>query len=53
ALFARLIAEAGFPAVYLSGAGVANSLLGRPDIGLVTMSEMAMIAERVCEVVDV
>ncbi|MDX1690057.1 MAG: isocitrate lyase/PEP mutase family protein [Acidimicrobiia bacterium] len=53
ALFARLIAEAGFPAVYLSGAGVANSLLGRPDIGLVTMTEMVMIAERVCDVVDV
>jgi 2-methylisocitrate lyase-like PEP mutase family enzyme len=53
ALFARLIEEAGFPAVYLSGAGVANSLLGRPDIGLVTMTEMVMVAERVCEVVDV
>lgn len=53
ALFARLIAEAGFPAVYLSGAGVANSLLGRPDIGLVTMSEMVMIGERICEVVDI
>lgn len=53
ALFARLIAAAGFPAVYLSGAGVANSLLGRPDIGLVTMNEMVMIAERVCDVVDV
>jgi 2-methylisocitrate lyase-like PEP mutase family enzyme len=53
ALFARLIAEAGFPAVYLSGAGVANSLLGRPDIGLVTMNEMVMIGERVCDVVDI
>lgn len=53
ALFARLIAAAGFPAVYLSGAGVANSLLGRPDIGLVTMNEMVMIGERICDVVDV
>ena len=53
ALFARLIAEAGFPAVYLSGAGVANSLLGRPDIGLVTMNEMVMIGERICDVVDI
>ncbi len=53
ALFARLIVEAGFPAVYLSGAGVANSLLGRPDIGIATMDEMVMIAERICDVVDV
>jgi len=52
ALFARLIQEAGFGAVYLSGAGVANALLGRPDLGLVTMSEMAMVAGRICEVVD-
>ncbi|NNE96438.1 MAG: isocitrate lyase/PEP mutase family protein [Acidimicrobiales bacterium] len=53
ALFARLIVEAGFPAVYLSGAGVANSLLGRPDLGIATMDEMVMVAERVCEVLDV
>ena len=52
ALFARLIEAAGFEAVYLSGAGVANSLLGRPDIGLVTMNEMAMVGERITEVVD-
>jgi 2-methylisocitrate lyase-like PEP mutase family enzyme len=52
ALFARLIAEAGFPAVYLSGAGVANTLLGAPDLGMVTMSEMAGMARHVCEAVD-
>jgi 2-methylisocitrate lyase-like PEP mutase family enzyme len=53
ALFARMIEEAGFPAVYLSGAGVANSLLGRPDIGLVTLTEMVMIGERICDVVGI
>ncbi len=53
ALFARLIEEAGVASVYLSGAGVANALLGQPDLGLVTMSEMVMVAERICEVVDV
>jgi 2-methylisocitrate lyase-like PEP mutase family enzyme len=53
ALFARLIEEARFDAVHLSGAGVANALLGQPDLGLVTMSEMVMVAERICEVVDV
>ena len=34
ALSARLIEEAGFPAVYMTGFGTAASLLGRPDIGL-------------------
>ncbi len=53
ALFAKLIVEAGFPAVYLSGAGVANTLLGRPDVGIVTMNEMLMVAEHVCAAVDV
>ena len=53
ALFARLIEEQGFPAVYLSGAGVANSLLGKPDLGLVSMEEMVMIARLVCDVVTI
>jgi len=53
ALFAKLIAEAGFPAVYLSGAGVANSLLGLPDLGILTQTEMVGIADRVCQAVDV
>lgn len=41
ALAARLVQAAGFPVVYLSGAGVANTLLGAPDMGLVSVSEMA------------
>ncbi|MDH3296349.1 MAG: isocitrate lyase/PEP mutase family protein [Acidimicrobiia bacterium] len=53
ALFARLIEEQGFPAVYLSGAGVANSVLGRPDLGMVTQTEMVSVAEHVCAAVDV
>jgi len=52
-LFARLIEDAGFPAVYLSGAGVANSLLGVPDLGIFTQTEMLTIAENVCQAVDV
>ena len=39
AITARLIEQAGFPAVYMSGAAVSASL-GYPDYGLVTMSEM-------------
>jgi 2-methylisocitrate lyase-like PEP mutase family enzyme len=41
ALTASLAADAGFRALYLSGASIAYTRLGRPDIGLVTMSEVA------------
>jgi 2-methylisocitrate lyase-like PEP mutase family enzyme len=40
-LTASLAAEAGFEALYVSGASLAYTRLGRPDIGLVTMSEVA------------
>ncbi|MEM6940924.1 MAG: isocitrate lyase/phosphoenolpyruvate mutase family protein [Pseudomonadota bacterium] len=40
-LTAALAAEAGFEALYLSGAAVAYTRLGRPDIGLTSVSEMA------------
>ncbi|TAM75649.1 carboxyvinyl-carboxyphosphonate phosphorylmutase [bacterium] len=50
---ARLIEEAGFPLVYMTGAGVANTLLGEPDIGLVTMSEMVAQASRIAHAVSV
>jgi 2-methylisocitrate lyase-like PEP mutase family enzyme len=41
AVTARIIERLGFPAVYVTGAGVANAYLGVPDIGLVTLSELA------------
>jgi 2-methylisocitrate lyase-like PEP mutase family enzyme len=40
ALTARIIEDLGFDAVYLSGAGIANSYLGAPDIGLLTLPEV-------------
>lgn len=40
ALSARLIEQSGFRALYATGAGIANSLLGLPDIGLATMTEL-------------
>jgi 2-methylisocitrate lyase-like PEP mutase family enzyme len=40
-LTAALAEQAGFEALYLSGAAVAYTRLGRPDIGLTTLSEMA------------
>jgi carboxyvinyl-carboxyphosphonate phosphorylmutase len=53
ALSARLIEEAGFPAVYMTGFGTAASLLGRPDIGLLTASEMIDNARRIADCVAV
>ena len=43
ALTALLAQQAGMEAVFLSGSSVSYSQLGRPDIGLVTMSEMVEI----------
>jgi 2,3-dimethylmalate lyase len=40
ALNARLIEQAGFEAVYATGAGISNSMLGLPDLGLATMTEI-------------
>jgi carboxyvinyl-carboxyphosphonate phosphorylmutase len=45
---ARLIEKAGFPAVYMTGYGVSASVLGRPDIGLISMQEMAEAAKNIC-----
>jgi 2-methylisocitrate lyase-like PEP mutase family enzyme len=46
-LSAAVLAEAGFACLSVSGAGVAASLLGEPDIGLVTHSEMLGVAGRI------
>src|SRR5436190_11774499 len=51
ALSARLIAQAGFSAVYMSGFGTAASVLGQPDVGLLTMSEMVSRASALATVV--
>jgi 2,3-dimethylmalate lyase len=53
ALSARLVEQAGFAAVYMTGFGAAASLLGRPDVGLLSFSEMADNARRVTAAVDV
>ena len=47
ALSARLVEQAGFPAVYITGAGVASSRLGAPDIGLTTMNEVLDTAKNI------
>jgi len=49
---ARVIEQAGFAAVYMTGAGTAATL-GYPDYGLITMSEMAANAGRIATAVTV
>ncbi len=41
ALAARVVADCGFSAGYVTGAGIANTFLGIPDNGLVTLTELA------------
>jgi 2,3-dimethylmalate lyase len=52
-LAARLVEEAGFPAVYMTGFGTSAALIGRPDVGLLTMTEMAGNAGRIADCVDI
>jgi carboxyvinyl-carboxyphosphonate phosphorylmutase len=49
ALSALLVEQAGFPAVYLSGAALASNFLGYPDIGLVSMAEVLQNARNVAQ----
>lgn len=50
---ARIIEEAGFPVVYVTGGGTANTYLGGPDIGLVTLNELAGQVERISDAVSI
>lgn len=53
ALFARVIEDLGFEAVYVTGAGIANMALGIPDIGLVTLTELTDHVAAICAAIDV
>ncbi len=53
ALGARLIEEAGFGAAYMTGFGSAASRLGRPDVGLLTLTEMVDNARRIAQAVEI
>jgi len=52
-LSALLVEQAGFPAIYITGAGLAINLLGVPDIGLVSMAEVLEAARRIVQVTGV
>ncbi len=53
ALTARVIEQAGFEAVYATGAGFANAALGVPDVGLPSMSEVVQHAQRLSDAISV
>jgi len=53
ALTAKIIGRLGFDAVYMTGYGQSASHLGQPDVGLMTMTEMAMRASAIVEAAGV
>jgi methylisocitrate lyase len=50
---ARLVERAGFSAVYVSGAGLANATAGVPDIGLLSLAEVAQLAGYIAQAVKI
>lgn len=53
AAMARQVERAGFDAVYISGAGMANATAGVPDIGLLTFTEVAQLAGYIANAVKI
>jgi len=52
-LTAKLIEKAGLPAVYMTGAGTSVAQLGRPDLGLASMTEMVANAAALADILEV
>lgn len=53
ALSAKIIEQVGFKAVSIGGAGLSACIFGKPDVGLVTLTEMTTHIRNIAEVVDV
>lgn len=53
ALTARLVAQAGMPATFMSGFGVAATRLAAPDTGLISYGEMVEQGRNICSAVDI
>src|SRR5437773_5724976 len=53
AAMARQVERVGFDAVYVSGAGLANATAGVPDIGLLTLTEVAQLAGYIARAVKI
>jgi len=52
ALSARVIADIGFQALYVSGAGITNGLLGMPDMGFISLSQLAQQVSLIRDAVE-
>jgi len=52
AFSAKILKQAGFKVIYMSGSGVTASLTGMPDVGLLTMTEMVNQARNIVNAVD-
>jgi 2-methylisocitrate lyase-like PEP mutase family enzyme len=52
ALSAKIAARAGFEVIFITGYSVSATLLGEPDFGLLTQTEVVSAARRICSVVD-
>ena len=53
ALAARIIEDLAFEAIYLTGAGLSNSLWGMPDLGFISLQEIAQHTATICEAVNI
>ena len=53
ALSARIAEAAGFKAIAMSGYAVSVSLLGKPDVGLITLTETVRMCRYICNAVDI
>jgi methylisocitrate lyase len=52
ALSAKIAGRAGFEVIFITGYSLSATLLGEPDFGLLTQSEVVSAAQRICSVVD-
>src|ERR1700712_1860269 len=50
---ARMVERAGFDAVYISGAGLCNATAGVPDVGLLTLTEVTLLAGFIARAVKI
>ena len=53
AAMGRMVERAGFDAVYISGAGLCNATAGVPDVGLLTLTEVTMLAGYIAQAVKI
>jgi methylisocitrate lyase len=52
ALSAKIAARAGFEVIFITGYSLSATLLGEPDFGLLTQTEVVTAAQRICAVVE-